>query len=348
MTNAVEWAKAAVIPLAFVFVGILVGFIVEKAVLSRLQKISRKTERRGIDIIISSLRGVVIVWFAIGGLYGATFNLPAGHDLIVILWKILMVAAILSATVFLSRMAVGFVQNYCQSTDGVLPSTIFSNITRIVVYIIGILMVLQSLGISITPILTALGVGGLAVALALQDTLSNLFSGIHILLSKQVRRGDYIRLSPTEEGYVTDITWRNTTILAMSNNTIIVPNSKLAAAIITNFDLPEGTLSLLVQVGVSYDSDLERVERIAIEVGREIMTEFPGGVPEFEPAVRYHTFGDSSIIFNVDLRAKAFADQYLIRHEYIKRLKKRFDSEEIEIPFPIRTVFIKGDRLSAM
>jgi small-conductance mechanosensitive channel len=294
------------------------------------------------------LRGVVIVWFAIGGLYGATFYLPAGHDLLVVLWKILMVAAILSATVLLSRVAVGFVQNYCQRTEGVLPSTIFSNITRIAVYIIGILVALQSLGISITPILTALGVGGLAVALALQDTLSNLFSGIHILLSKQVRRGDYIRLSATEEGYVTDITWRNTTILAMSNNMIIVPNSKLATAIITNFNLPEGDLSLLVQVGVSYDSDLERVERIAIEVGRGIMAELPGGVPEFEPAVRYHTLGDSSINFNVVLRAKAFADQYLIRHEYIKRLKKRFDSEGIEIPFPIRTVYLKGGSINAM
>jgi len=134
----------------------------------------------------------------------------------------------------------------------------------------------------------------------------------------------------------------------MSNNMIIVPNSKLATAIITNFNLPKGDLSVLVQVGVSYGSDLEQVERISIEVGREVMTEFPGGVPEFEPTVRYQTFGDSSINFNVVLRAKAFADQYLIKHEYIKRLKRRFDSEGIEIPFPIRTVYLKGDRVNAM
>jgi len=347
MSNLAQWISIGIVPLAFLMGGVLVGLIVERLVLARLHGVGKRTGWHGIDIIISALRYVVIVWFAIGGLYGATFHLPAGHDLLVVLWKILMVGAILSVTVVLSRVAVGFVRLYSQSTEGILPSTIFSNITRAAVYIIGILVALQSLGISITPILTALGVGGLAVALALQDTLSNLFSGINILLSKQVKRGDYVRLSPTEEGYVTDITWRNTTILAMSNNTIIVPNSKLATAIIINFDLPEGELSVLVQVGVSYGSNLDHVERISIEVGREVMAEFPGGVPDFEPAVRYHTFGDSSINFNVILRAKAFADQYLIRHEYIKLLKRRFDDEGIEIPFPIRTVYLKGDDISA-
>jgi len=347
MSTLAQWISIGIVLLAFLMGGVLVGLIVERLVLARLHGVGKRTGWHGIDIIISALRYVVIGWFAIGGLYGATFHLPARHDLLVVLWKILMVGAILSVTVVLSRVAVGFVRLYSQSTEGILPSTIFSNITRAAVYIIGILVALQSLGISIAPILTALGVGGLAVALALQDTLSNLFSGINILLSKQVKRGDYVRLSPTEEGYVTDITWRNTTILAMSNNTIIVPNSKLATAIIINFDLPEGELSVLVQVGVSYGSNLDHVERISIEVGREVMAEFPGGVPDFEPAVRYHTFGDSSINFNVILRAKAFADQYLIRHEYIKLLKRRFDDEGIEIPFPIRTVYLKGDDISA-
>lgn len=348
MAHVKQWISAGLVPLAFLITGILVGLIVEKLVLSRLHGIGRKAGWRGIDIIISASRGVVVVWFAIGGLYGATFHLPAGHDLLVILWKILLFGAILSVTVALSRIADGFVRLYSETTGGILPSTIFSNITRIAVYIIGILVALQSLGISVAPILTALGVGGLAVALALQDTLSNLFSGIHILLSKQVRRGDYVRLSPTEEGYITDISWRNTTIRAMSNNMIIVPNSKLATAIITNFDLPDGQLSVLVQVGVSYGSNLDQVEKISIEVGRDLMADYPGGVPEFVPFVRYHTFGDSSINFDVVLRAKAFADQFMIRHEYIKRLKRRFDEEGIEIPFPIRTVYLKGDGVSAM
>lgn len=347
MASGTSWLNAGLVSLAFLLAGVLAGLIVERLILYRLRGIGRKSGWRGIEIIIAAFHGVVIVWFAIGGLYGATFHLPAGHDLLVVLWKILMVGAILSVTVVLSRIAVGFVHLYAETTEGVLPSTIFSNITRAVVYILGILVALQSLGISIAPILTALGVGGLAVALALQDTLSNLFAGIHILLSKQVRRGDFVRLSPTEEGYVSDMTWRNTTILTLNNSMVIVPNSKLAQAIITNFSLPEGRVSLSVPVGVSYGSDLDQVERIALEVGREIMAEFPGGISEFEPAVRFQAFGDSSINFSVALGAQAFADQYQIRHEFLKRLKSRFDAEGIEIPFPIRTVYLKGEKISA-
>ena len=218
--------------------------------------------------------------------------------------------------------------------------------TRIIVFIIGILIILHSLGISITPILTALGVGGLAVALALQDTLSNLFAGLHIILTRQIKPGDYIKLETGEEGYVVDITWRNTTIRELPNNYIIIPNLKLAQAIVKNHYLPDREISVTVQLGVSYDSDLEKVERVTIEVAKEVMMEVPGGIPEFQPFIRYHTFGDFSINFTVIMRCREFTDQYLIKHEFIKRLHKRYKDEGIIIPFPIRTVYINKENES--
>ena len=151
-----------------------------------------------------------------------------------------------------------------------------------------------------------------------------------------------MQLESGEEGYLTDITWRNTTIRALPNNRIIVPNSKLASAIITNFHLPEKEMAVLVQVGVSYDSDLEKVEKVTMDVGKEIMKEVAGGVAEFEPFVRYHTFADFSIRFTVMLRAKEFVDQYLIKHEFVKRLHQRYRDEGITIPFPIRTIYWEG------
>ncbi|MBI4473912.1 MAG: mechanosensitive ion channel family protein, partial [Acidobacteria bacterium] len=222
-------------------------------------------------------------------------------------------------------------------------TTIFSNLTRLLVWLIGMLITLQTLGISITPILTALGVGGLAVALALQDTLSNLFSGLQVIGSGQVRPGDFIKLDTGEQGYVVDVTWRNTTIRELSNNMIIVPNSKLASSQVCNFDQPGKELAVLVPVGVSYDSDLEKVERITVEVAREVMRTVPGGVRDFEPFIRYHTLADFSINFTVIMRGREFVDQYLIKHEFLKRLHERYRSEEIEIPFPVRTVHVKPD-----
>ncbi len=148
---------------------------------------------------------------------------------------------------------------------------------------IGFLVVLQTLGVSIAPLLTALGVGGLAVALALQDTLANLFAGVHILASKTVQPGDYIRLSSGEEGYVVDINWRQTTVRQLSNNLVVIPNGQLAKTNMTNYTRPEQQLTILVQVGVSYDSDLDQVERVTTEVIAETMRDVAGASRSTSP-----------------------------------------------------------------
>jgi small-conductance mechanosensitive channel len=124
---------------------------------------------------------------------------------------------------------------------------------------------------------------------------------------------------------------------------VIVPNSKLASTLVTNYHQPEKEMAVLVQVGVSYQSDLKKVERITIEVAREVMRDVEGGVREFEPFTRYHTFGDSGINFSVIMRGREFTDQFLIKHEFIKRLHERYQQEGIEIPFPIRTIHIKNE-----
>ena len=134
----------------------------------------------------------------------------------------------------------GLISLYTKDDDTRLAaSSIVQTIVKTIIFIIGILIILQSLGISITPILTALGVGGIAVALALQDTLANLFSGVHIIVLRKVRVGDYIKLDSGEEGYVTDITWRNTTIVTILNNMIIIPNSTIASSILRNYYFPQ-------------------------------------------------------------------------------------------------------------
>jgi small-conductance mechanosensitive channel len=334
-----------ILPLALVVGGFIAGLIFEKIILIKLKGLAVKTKWEGDEIIILSLHGIIILWCVIAGICGALFNLPISPDILTLIRKILLVIVIFSGTLVLAKIAGGFVNLYAQKSKGVLPSTsIFVNLTKLLVFIIGILIILNTLGISITPMLTALGVGGLAVALALQETLSNLFAGLHVVASRQFKPGDYIKLETGEEGYVTDITWRNTTIRALPNNMIVIPNSKLASTIVTNYCLPEKEMAVLVQVGVSYESDLAKVEKVTIDVGKEVMREVSGGVAEFEPFIRYHTFSDFSINFTVILRAKEFVDQYLIKHEFVKRLHERYNDEGIEIPFPIRTVYMKGNR----
>lgn len=324
-----------------VVAGLLAAFL-SRVLLRWLGKHASRTRWSGDDFIVDALR-TLVPWGAIAaGVSAAGAVLPLTAPVGRNVNKVLTVVLIFVATLTAARVVTGLVRSLAQSRSGVAGSaTIFVNITRVVVLAMGFLVMLQTLGISIAPLLTALGVGGLAVALALQDTLANLFAGVHILASKTVQPGDYIRLSSGEEGYVVDINWRNTTVRQLSNNLVIIPNGQLAGTNMTNFNRPEQQMTLIVQVGVGYDSDLEHVERVTTEVVTETMTEITGAVPDHEPAVRFHTFGDSRISFSVILGVGEFSDQYRIKHEFIKRLHKRYRDEGIRIPAPTRTVALQ-------
>ena len=178
----------------------------------------------------------------------------------------------------------------------------------------------------------ALGVGGLAVALALQDTLANLFAGFYLTVAKQIQIGNYIRLSSGEEGYLVDIDWRASRLRELSNNTVLIPNAKLSQSIVTNYHLPQQELAIVIEASVDYGSDLDRVERITADVARDVMHTVPGAVSTFEPFIRFHTLGDPGIGFSVILRAREFVDQHLIKHEFVKRLHRRYAAEGITIP----------------
>jgi len=250
-----------------------------------------------------------------------------------------MVLFIISVTLVGANLAARLVQNYSARVQPGLPVTsLIQNVARAVIFIVGILLILAGLHVDITPLLATLGVGGLAVALALQDTLSNFFAGFYITVARQIRIGDYVKLDPGEEGYVTDIHWRTTCIRALANNVVIVPNEKLSKAIVTNFHMPEKELAVLVNLSVHYRSDLQKVEQITIETAKEVMKEVQGGVAGFDPFIRYNNFGDSGIGFTVILRGKEFTDQYLVKHEFIKRLLERYRQEDIVIPYPIRAI----------
>jgi small-conductance mechanosensitive channel len=256
---------------------------------------------------------------------------------------------ILVATLIVARLAAeGIRATMLRRTGGGSTASIFVNITRLAILLLGSLLLLDNLGVSIAPLITALGVGGLAIALALQDTLANLFAGVHILASKKVQVGDFIRLDTGEEGQIVDINWRNTTVQQVQNNQAIIPNAKLAESIIINYFRPQPEMSVLVPVGIAYGSDLDQVERVAKEVGTAVMREVTGGVETHEPVVRFARFGESTIDMNVILRTREFAQQYVIVSEFVRRLHARFNEEGIEIPYPVRTIVLPdGDRLPA-
>lgn len=201
---------------------------------------------------------------------------------------------------------------------------------------LALVSILGQLGINIGPVLASFGIAGLAVALALQDTLGNYFAGITIALDKPFSLGDFIRLESGQEGFVDQIGWRSTRIKPFAETYITVPNSKLTTSIVINTTAPDLAVRVYVDCGVSYSSNLEEVEQVCTEVGKVVLKNVPGADTEFEPLVRFKEFGDSNINFTVVLRTRTFESSFILKHEYIKAIHKAFNAKGIVINYPVR------------
>jgi len=336
------WFERLIWPAVSVLVGWIIGALFERLLVSRIKVVAARTTWEGDDIVIEAIEGLT-KW--IGGLIGlhlAFFHWVVSDGVASWLQKGTVIAAVFVATVFAARVAVGFVKLSTRTVEGVVPSmTIFHSLTRVVVYALGILIALQSVGISIAPILTALGVGGLATALALQPTLANLFSGIQILASRTINPGDFVKLDSAEEGFVVDINWRTTTIRSPTNNLVLVPNSRVANAVVTNHHYPDREIAVGVAWTVPFGTDLAKVEAIVAKVGLQVQQSVEGAVANHVPVARFTNFSEAGVAFNVGLRAREYGDQFLLKHEFIKLLDQHFRGEGIELPYPHRVMLQK-------
>jgi small-conductance mechanosensitive channel len=327
------------VPIAVVLVSVGLGFLLRAVIVRRLAALFARTATDLDDLVLAATKRYLPFWVFLGGVVIATRIAPLAEKGVRIIDRLCMVSLVISVSFALANLLIGIVGRQTKQAGATVgTTTLVQNVLRVTILALAGLLVLTNLGVSITPLLTALGVGSLAVALALQPTLSNLFAGLHIALARPIRVGDFVGLESGTQGYVVDIGWRATRIRELPNNIIVVPNSRVSEMILTNYAMPEPNQSVLVQVGVAYGSDLAKVEEVTCDVARNVLREVQGGDSEFAPFIRYHTFGDSSIDFTVILRVREFVDRYLVTHEFIKKLKSRFDSEGIEIPFPQRVL----------
>lgn len=252
------------------------------------------------------------------------------------LTQILLIVAIV---IFADRMLIGFIARYSQNSEAVRNSrSIIKGLSRGLIVCVGGLVLLGTMGISVTPIIASLGITSLAVALALQPTLENFFSGVQLVIDKPIRVGDYIELDSGEQGFVDRIGWRTTWVRMLQNNTVIIPNSELSKSKIINYFYPAKELSVPVDVGVHYSSDLEHVERVTLEVAREVLVTHEWGVDDYKTFVVFTAFDSSSINFTVMLRAKEYFNRFWVKSAFIKALHKRYALEGIVIPYPIRAI----------
>ncbi|MGH7715197.1 MAG: mechanosensitive ion channel family protein, partial [Vulcanimicrobiaceae bacterium] len=234
-------------PLLYVALGIATGIVLQQ--LWRWS-VARHVERRfyGLSVATQATGTAIFICVALLGIYAATISYQLPEHTLDFVRKLLLAIALAAATWVAGRSGYGFVSFYSRSATGLLPqSSLMSTIAELVVFVIGGLIVLGSLGIAIAPILTALGVGGLAVGLALSAPLANLFAGIQIIASHELRPGNYIKFEGGVEGWVVDIAWNNTSVRDRSDSLIVIPNSKVTTTSFTNYDLPDSHMTIEIK-----------------------------------------------------------------------------------------------------
>ena len=312
---------------------LVAGLLLRHVLYARLRRSTASSSTRIDSMLVESLHGPVLLWILILAIHLAVeySDLPRN----VTHWsaKVLLALWIISLTLVLSRLSGRMVRTHSTRLEGALPvSTLTQVLASLIIWILGILTLLgQVFDLDIRAVLAALGVGGLAVALALQDTLSNLFAGFYVSVARQIRIGDFVKIDAGQSGYVQDIGWRSTTLRELGGSLIFIPNNKLAQSIVTNYYLPERSIGIGITVPVAYDSDPSQVERLLNEVAAAAVGQVPGLLKEPAPSAKFIPgFGKTSMDFTLDCHVAEFADQFLVQHELRKRIFRRFREEGVQ------------------
>jgi small-conductance mechanosensitive channel len=333
------WMAVAI----FAGVWVSLSFLISNLFNTYVRRWAAKTQTRFDKILVDTLHGPLLVFLLLLGghiLLGAVELTPK-------MARFANVGVSLATAMVMIFAALKFyhslLREYGERYEPIKPSLgILNLLGKALIILIGLLITLDSLSISITPLLTTLGIGGVAVAFAFKDTLANFFAGLYVLADRPIRVGDFVKIEGGPEGYVENIGWRSTRIRTLANNIAVLPNSKVSESLITNFFLPERSMSFGLPIHISYQNDPRKIEAILLEEAVRATREVEGLLPDPAPLVRLIPgFGESSLNFTLICQIREFVDQYSVQHELRHRILARFQKEGIEIPYPQQIVHLR-------
>ncbi|RZD30405.1 MAG: hypothetical protein CXT77_04700 [uncultured DHVE6 group euryarchaeote] len=336
------------VSISIIIISIIFAILMRR-VLKIVAKFTAKTKTKVDEIILENIRSpiqVLIITF--GFFFAVKYSQPEFSIGSISILQIFSILWIIAITFLVSRIIKALFEAYTyelkEKLHRKIDDTLFNFTRKLInfaVWIIALSIILKQFGIEITPLLAGLGIAGIAIAMALKDTLSNFLSAIYITADRPMKLGDYIELDANTAGYVVDIGWRTTRLRTWDHNYLILPNSKIAESVFRNYNAPKTEMTTLVSCGVAYDSDLKKVEKVALVVAKKVQKSVDGTIKDYEPSLRFREFGDNAITFTVSLRVKNRESRGRVVHEFIKALKISFDKEKIEIPFPQMDVHMK-------
>ena len=344
-----EWMEAAVA--AGIAIGVIFAAVVVAALVTRVvHTLTHSTETDLDDLIGAAVRRPLVLFVGIWGVVIAAQTVSFIEDAHEGILTAGLVLTVIIVTVTVRRVLVILLE-WQAARPGLTQSKLHPGsvplIRRgitILVFAAGFLIVLDTLGLAISPLLAGLGIGGIAVALALQPLLANVFASSYMLSDSSIRIGDWVEIEGGPTGVVDDIGWRATRIRSFDNNVVIIPNSMLADSTVTNYSLTSLAADARVLLGVAYEEDLDRVETVCLDVLTTLRDEWETSVKDSDPVFSYLSFGDSNVDILIKLRTQTWSDSFALRHEMVKRLHARLNSEGITINYPARRLFLQeGD-----
>lgn len=332
---------------ALIVAALVIGFV-----LSRIfQSWARKLHNTWGEFVFALLGTLPVPLLVLLALYIGMESLPLPHLYERIASKLIFALVVLAISYFPAKVLLLFLGRMGETHAGLKQvAQPASFIIKALFALFAVVIVLDNLGVSLTAVWTTLGVGSVAVALALQDTLGNFFAGLYVMIDQPIRPEDYIKLDSGQAGYVVRIGWRSSSLNSLDGNSIVVPNATLAKAVITNYSMPQTLLGVPIAVSVAYGTDPERVTKVLLEVvdqaGREglegLLLYPPPGV-SLNPG-----FGNSSLDFTLGVQVREFRDQFRVQSELRKRILTRFAQEGIEMPYPVRSILLDKSVLNAL
>ena len=340
-----EWLDPATAG-AIALIGIVAAFVFHKLIFPLIVRFTHRTPTDLDSRLVKSVRWPTTLGFVVLGAYLA-FTVPldlteSQQSQVDTVGQALGVMIVITVVVGLLSNAIDwYLASLATSATRVVDLRLLPLIRRVggvIIYAIGGLLLMDVLGINISPLIAGLGLGGLAVALAIQPTLANLFAGTYVMTEGVIATGDYIQLENGLKGYVVEVGWRSTRIRDWRNNLVVVPNSKFAETIITNFQQPTHAVNVYFECGTSYDSDLYRVEEICLEVMDTVVDSHPMAIKEYGKYFAFDNFGDSNVNFWLFVQATDRWGSFVVQSDMMKLLHKRFQEEGIVINYPVRTL----------
>jgi len=335
-----KYVHAVITFVAFYFIAKIVVLVSERYLL----KLSEKTKTKVDDLLIKKTNRPISFLLLLIGIKLALVPLQLKEEvshLVNGLISSIVVILIVFVVIYIFDTLIEFwVKGWATRTKSRVDVNLlglFHRFSRIVIMLLGLLFILQVWGIQIGPLLASLGIAGIAIAFALQNTLGNIFGGISLIIDKTVKKGDIVKLDSGESGMVYDVGIRSTKIKTWDNELITIPNGKLADSKVHNVSQPDPSIRINIELGVEYGSNPEKVKKLIIDTVKKIkdVMKDPG------PVVWFLEMGDFALKFRLMFWVDDLSKKWPTHQEAMTNIYKALNKAKIGIPFPTRTLYMK-------